>query len=122
MNTLPHDLRVAVRHLAAHPGFVLIVVVTLALGVGATTTWFAVLNGVAFTPLPFADPDRLIAVNLVDRQSARRSRPSLDTFTTLHQANAVWSAAAAYDPRSVSVAGAGIAERVQGAEVSNDLF
>jgi putative ABC transport system permease protein len=122
MSTLPQDLRVAVRQLAAHPGFVLIVVVTLALGIGATTTCFAVLNGVAYKPLPFADPDRLIAVNLADRQTGRWSRPSLDTFTALQQANGVWSAAAAYDARLVSVAGAGIADRVQGAEVSNELF
>src|SRR3954469_22652629 len=122
MSTLPQDLRVAARHLAAHPGFVLIVVVTLALGIGATTTCFAVLNGVAFKPLPFGDPDRLVAVNLVDRPTAKWSRPSLDTFTALHQASGVWTAAAAYDARLVSVAGAGIADRVQAAEVSNDLF
>ena len=120
MSTLPQDFRVAVRQLAAHPGFVLIVVVTLALGIGATTTCFAVLNGVAFKPLPFADPDRLIAFNLADRQTARWSRPSIDTYTALQQVKGVWSAAAAYDAGLVSVAGAGIADRIQAAEVSSE--
>jgi predicted permease len=122
MSTLAQEVRVALRQLAAHPGFVLIVVVTLALGIGATTTCFAVLNGVAFKPLPFADPDRLVAVSLVDRQTARWSRLSLDTFTALQQTQGVWSAPVAYEARHVSVAGAGIADRVQAAEVSNDLF
>jgi putative ABC transport system permease protein len=122
MSALPQDFRVAVRQLSAHPGLVLIVVVTLALGIGATTTCFAVLNGVAFKPLPFADPDRLIAFNLADRQTARWSRPSVDTFTALQQVKGAWSAAGAYDTGLVSVAGAGIADRIQAAEVSNELF
>ena len=122
MSALPQDLRVAVRQLAGRPGFVLVVVVTLALGIGATTTCFAVLNAVAFKPLPFAEPDRLIAVNLADRQTARWSRPSIETFTALQPARGVWSAAVAYDAGVVSVAGAGIADRVQAAEVSSDLF
>ena len=122
MSALPQDLRVAVRQLAGRPGFVLVVVVTLALGIGAMTTCFAVLNAVAFKPLPFAEPDRLIAVNLADRQTARWSRPSIETFTALQQARGVWSAAVAYDAGVVSVAGAGIADRVQAADVSSDLF
>ena len=99
MSALPQDFRVAVRQLSAHPGLVLIVVVTLALGIGATTTCFAVLNGVAFKPLPFADPDRLIAFNLADRQTARWSRPLVDTFTALQQVKGAWSAAGAYRHR-----------------------
>ncbi len=100
----------------------MVVVVTLALGIGAMTTCFAVLNAVAFKPLPFAEPDRLIAVNLADRQTARWARPSIETYTALQQTRGVWSAAVAYDAGVVSVAGAGIADRVQAAEVSSDLF
>ena len=86
------------------------------------TTCSAVLNAVAFKPLPFAEPDRLIAVNLADRQTARWSRASIETFTALQQTRDVWSAAVAYDAGVVTVAGAGIADRVQAAEVSSDLF
>jgi hypothetical protein len=69
MSTFLHDLRVAARQLAGHPSFTLIVIVTLALSIGAMTTCFAVLNAVAFRPLPFTDPDSLVAVHLVDRRA-----------------------------------------------------
>src|SRR5947208_345390 len=83
MSTFLHDFRVAVRQLAGHPSFTVVVVTTLALGIGATTTGFAVLNAIAFRPIPFADPDRLVAVYAVDRRDSGRSRLSLDTETAL---------------------------------------
>jgi putative ABC transport system permease protein len=116
------DFRVAARQLAGHPSFTLIVVVTLALGIGATTTCFSVLNAVAFRPIPFADPDHLVAVNLVNRRGSGMSRISLDTFAALQQTRDVFSGSVAYAARAVTVAGAGVAERVQAAEVSGDLF
>ena len=100
----------------------LIVVVTLALGIGATTTCFSVLNAVAFRPIPFADPDHLVAVNLVDRRGSGMSRISLDTFAAVQQTRGVFSGSVAYSARTVTVAGASVAERVQAAEVSGDLF
>lgn len=115
-----HDLRVAWRQLAGHPAFALTVVVTLALGIGATTTGFAVLNAVAFKPIPFSDPDRLIGVHAVDRLGSGRSRLSLDTYTALTR-TPEFSDAVAYRTRAVTVAGAASAERLQAAEVSGDL-
>ena len=100
----------------------MIVVVTLALGIGATTTCFSVLNAVAFRPIPFADPDHLVAVNLVDRRGSGMSRISLDTFAAVQQTRGVFSGSVAYSARTVTVAGASVAERVQAAEVSGDLF
>jgi predicted permease len=122
MSTFLHDLRVAARQLVGYPSFTLIVVVTLALGIGATTTVFAVLNAVAFTPIPFADPNRLVGVHLVSRRGAEWSRPSVETFSALQQTPDVFSGSVAYDSRAVTVAGTGVAERVQAAEVSGDLF
>ena len=108
MSTFLQDFRVAARQLAGHPGFTLIVVVTLALGIGATTTCFSVLNAVA--------------VNLVDRRGSGMSRISLDTFAAVQQTRGVFSGSVAYSARTVTVAGASVAERVQAAEVSGDLF
>ena len=94
---------------------------TLALGVGAITTCFSVLNAVAFRPIPFAHPDELVAINLADRGGAVRSLLSLTEFDALHEAGAV-SGSAAYVPRAATLSGASLAERVQAAEVSGDLF
>ena len=122
MSTLLQELRVAARQLAHRPAFALIVVSTLALGIGATTTCFAVLNALAFRPLPFADPDRLVAVRLVDHRDSARSRLSLDTFAALQQTRGTFSGAAAYVTRDVSVAGAGAARQVQVTSVAGDVF
>jgi predicted permease len=121
MSTLLQEIRVAARQLAHRRGFALLVIGTLALGIGATTTCFAVLNALAFRPLPFADPDRLVAVRPIDRGTAK-SRVSLDTFAALQQTRGTFSSAAAYLTRDVTVAGAAAARQVQVATVAGDVF
>lgn len=122
MRTFLQELRVAARQLAGRPGFTLVVVTTLALGIGATTTCFAVLNGLAFRPMPFSDPDRLVGFYLVDSRGFGGSSVSLNAFSALEQTRGTFSGSAAYETRAVTVAGAGLAERVQVAEVSGDVF
>ena len=62
LETLAKDLRYAIRGLRKNRGFTVAAVITLALGVGATTAIFAVINGVLIKPLPYPDPDGLVGV------------------------------------------------------------
>src|SRR6188474_2297110 len=61
------DLKHAIRLLAAAPGFTVVVVLVLTLGIGATTAIFSIVNGVLLKPLPFADARRLVAIDTTVR-------------------------------------------------------
>ena len=60
MSTISRDLRHAARHLRQSPGFSITVILVLALSIGATTAIFSIVAGVLLSPLPFADPERLV--------------------------------------------------------------
>src|SRR5687767_1612801 len=121
MHSVVHDLRLTIRHLARHRTFTAIVLATLALGIGATSTFFSILNGVALRPLPFENPDQLVAIERVARSGAVRSRIASTQVATVREAAGL-SSAVAYVTRPVTISGSGAAEQVTGAEVSGDLF
>jgi putative ABC transport system permease protein len=69
-DSLLRDLRYAIRSLLNAPGFSAIVVLTLALGLGANTAVFGVLNAVVLTPLPYPEADRLIRIHQMEQRSS----------------------------------------------------
>lgn len=79
LETAGQDLRYAIRGLRKAPGFTLVVVLTLAIGIGATTAVFSVINGILLRPLPYPDQDRLVSVSNVNLKEPKYSWPVSST-------------------------------------------
>src|SRR5919201_1926572 len=75
MNGLLQDLRFTLRQLRQNPGFAAIAVLTVALGIGATTAMFSVVNAILLRPLPFREPERLMAVGEYDTRIGSQGNP-----------------------------------------------
>jgi predicted permease len=117
------DTRYAVRALRKSPGYALVVVLTLALGIGANTAIFSVMNPYFFRPLPYADADRLVQVGHVDQSSGFTwSRFSLPQVEDFRQRSRTVEAMASYHYRSFNVTGPEGPERITGGVVSEGLF
>ena len=107
METLIQDLRYAVRALARGPGFTLVAVTTIALGIGANTAIFSTLNAVAFAKLPYAEPDRLIQIlsSGPATQGPPTSMLSGNEVLEYRSQNSVFEYVAAYRNREVDLRG-----------------
>ncbi|HEX7049880.1 MAG TPA: ABC transporter permease [Longimicrobiales bacterium] len=115
METLFHDLRYALRSLRKAPGFAGVAVLTLALGIGANTAIFSVVDGVLLRPLPYPEPDRL--VSFVEAGSYKGA------FLEYRERAESFEAIAAYTPgQAFSLTGRGEPVRLEGAVVSAGLF
>ena len=122
MDSLLNDLRYAFRTLRRAPGFALVAILTLALGIGANSGIFSVVSGVLLEPLPFADPDRLVVV-WGDHPTIGHETASLPDFEDWDRDNTVFSSLAAVTNAgdNFSVPG-GEAVRVRSARVTTDFF
>jgi len=117
------DLRYALRTLAGRPGFTAVAVLTLALGIGATTSIFSVFNAVLLRPLPFPDGDRLVLIEgSFLRLGMQRIGASAPEFLEYRDRNHSFAEVAAFRPEELILTGEGEAERVVGARVSAGLF
>ena len=121
MLTLFQDARYAMRMMRQRPGFTLVVVATLALGIGANSAIFSIVNGVLLQPPPYGDPDRLVVIMAKTRSMTGASVSILDFFDLRDQAKA-FSGAAVADTVTFDLTGGQEPERVAGALVTPEWF
>jgi predicted permease len=121
MDSLLKDIRYAFRLLLKRPAFSAVVILTLALGIGANAALFSVVNGVLLNPLPYPNPDQLVTLH--------QSKPNFETgavpypnFLDMQRENQTFSAMAISRNAGFSLMGSGEPERVRGRWVSADFF
>jgi putative ABC transport system permease protein len=120
-----NDIRYGLRQLWKHPAFTIVAVLTLALGIGANTAIFSVVNAVLLKPLPFPAPDQLIAVGMTDtRQKGQTELNSLSypDFFDFRDQNRTFASSAVYRDRSFALTSEEGATSLRGVKVSAEFF
>jgi putative ABC transport system permease protein len=118
-----NDLRYAMRMLLRNPGFTVVAVLTLALGIGANTAIFSVVNAVLIRPMPYHEPDRLVAIHQTDlKKGWKFVPPSPADFLDWREQNQVFDGIAAFRVWFHSLAGSDGAENVLGVRASANFF
>jgi putative ABC transport system permease protein len=118
-----NDLRYALRGLLRKPLFTVLIILTLALGVGANAAIFSVVNGVLLRPLPYPQPDRLMMVWVYNpRQGFDKDVATYPTFSDWRTQSHSFENLAAYFGASVSLTGVGDPAQLRGARVTASFF
>jgi putative ABC transport system permease protein len=117
------DLRYAGRMQLKNPAFTIVAVIALALGIGANTAIFSVVNTVLLRPLPYKDPERLVMVwEDASKQGYPRDTPAAANFVDWRDQNTTFEGMAAIADQSFNLTGSGDPERLEGRRVSANLF
>jgi len=123
MGKLLQDIRYGWRMLVRHRAVTAIAVITLALGIGANTAIFSVINAVLLRPLPFASPERLVAVGATQTNDRSRfSSLSYPDFADFQAQQSTFERMAAYHTRGLTLQSANGAVRLEGAVITSDLL
>ena len=125
MQRLLQDLRFALRQLRKSPGFATTTILTLALGIGATTAIFSLVNAVLLRPLPFPQQDRLVWLHAANHPSDGIAAPdnlSYPDFFDWRAQQHSFTGIAAYRSNDATLTGVGDAQRLPTSTVSSDLF
>ena len=127
METLIQDVRYGLRMLIKNPGFTLVAVLSLALGIGANTTIFTLINSVLLHPIPVRDPERLVAIFVTDEQNKTTNFATLGisgpNWKDVRDQNDVFEGTAGYTGSPFSLSGGtGEPEQIFGDLVSGNFF
>src|SRR5689334_20618759 len=123
MNGFVQDIRYGWRSLWKTPGFAAVAIATLALGIGANSAIFSVVDAVLLRPLPFRDPDRLVQIfqPIAGSDGVRNSMSYLDA-ADFRAMSHVFTGIASYRPESLTITGEGDPLRARGMVVSSNLM
>lgn len=121
LETLWQDVRFGLRMLGKSPGFTIIVLLTLALGIGCNTAFFSVVNGVLLNPLPYPHPDRLVAVD-ASKANFTHGSISYPNFLDWRRMNHSFSFFAVSRSTSFLMTGTGAPEPLNAVAVTSDFF
>ncbi|HEV2668683.1 MAG TPA: ABC transporter permease, partial [Blastocatellia bacterium] len=122
MQTLWQDLRYGARMLLKRPGFTLVAILTLALGIGANTAIFSVVNAVLLRPLPFKEPDRLMTILETKLPQFPEFSVAPGNFLDWKRQNTVFERLVAYTGAPFNLVGAGDPEQLRGLKVTDGFF
>src|SRR5213593_527021 len=106
MNSTIQDMRYGLRMLLKRPGFTLVAIITLILGIGANTAIFSVVNAVLLRPLPYKDADRIAVIEEISKEG-KRIQVTPANFADWRNQNTAFEHLAAIFERTANLAGAG---------------
>jgi putative ABC transport system permease protein len=123
-DTLWQDIRFGLRMLRKSPGFTAVAILTLAIGIGANTAIFSVVNAVILQPLSYPNPDRLVELELTVPKGGNQDVASIPRFNVWREQTRVFDSVAAYDFSGPGINLTGVAppEQIKGIHVSADYF
>ncbi len=123
MDSLLRDLKFSVRSLLKRPALTIIAIVTLAIGIGANSAIFSVVNALLLKPLPFPDPDRIVALwEKVPSRGVERNEVTVANYLDWRAQNRTFEQLGIYRWWSTNLTGANSPERVQGFQVTPNFL
>lgn len=123
MQSLRQDVIYALRTLRKAPGFTALAVITMALGIGANTAIFSLIDSVLLKPLPYVQPERLVAISGMNTRLGEKGRAlSYPDIEDLQKQNSVFDHVSAYQPATSTITGAGEPLHVPSAIVTAETF
>ena len=117
-----NDLKFAFRQIRKSPGFTLVAVVTLALGIGANTAIFSVVNAVLLKPLPFPKPNQLVAVWSKHAPENEKETDSMPDLVDLREQSQTLDSLTGYTRAGAVMSGSGESREIEGIAVTSDIF
>src|ERR1700740_2716761 len=121
MGTAWQDLRYSLRILTKSPGFTVVAILTLALGIGANTALFSIVNGVLLNPLPYPNPEQLVTLH-ESKPNFKNGAIAYPNFRDWQKENHTFSGMAITRSYAFSLTGRGEAEQLRARFISSDFF